>query len=285
MLYVYSFCDCSANSAVEKYCKRFPTHRTPDCIVFSHVFNTLHECGTLPSAHVSSEQACQQHVEEHEGILEMVRGSPTTSMQRLRTRLCVSRTRVWRTLHEEGLYPYRPQQVQNQHPGDNAMHLEFCHWLRTNCQLLPLILSTDEGTCTRNGINNMWNSHRWSLNNPHGTVKTNFEHNFSIDVQCGMIDDLLIGLVILDDRITRQNYLDSLQNGLPEQLEDVPLATRMAAYFRHDRTPHYIRTVMKHLNDTFSNWIGHGNTIKWPPRLKSEVCRRNWIYKTNGSIT
>ena len=47
-------------------------------IVFSKVFNTLHECGTLPSAHVSSERA-RQHVEEQENILEMVKHSPTTS--------------------------------------------------------------------------------------------------------------------------------------------------------------------------------------------------------------
>jgi hypothetical protein len=151
------------------------------------------------------------------------------------------------------------------------MHLEFCHWLHTNCQLLLLILFTDEATFTRKGINNTRNSHRWSHDNPHGTVKTNFEHHFSIEVRCGTIDDLLIGLVILDDRITGQNYLDFLQNGLPEQLEDVPLATPMAAYFRHDRTPsYYTRTVMKHLNNTFSNWIDHGNTINWPRRLNEE---------------
>jgi hypothetical protein len=30
MLYVYGFCDSSANGAAEEYCQRFPTHRTPD---------------------------------------------------------------------------------------------------------------------------------------------------------------------------------------------------------------------------------------------------------------
>jgi hypothetical protein len=125
MLYVYSSCDCSSNAAVAEYCQLFPTYTTPNHRVFSKVFDTLHECGTFPSAHVSSEQACQQHVEEQESILEMVQRGLTPSTQRLCTRLCVSRTRIWRTLQEDGLYPYHPQQVQNQHPGDNAMHLEF----------------------------------------------------------------------------------------------------------------------------------------------------------------
>jgi len=59
-----------------------------------------------------------------------------------------------------------------------------------------------------------------------------------------MIDDMLIGPVILDDRMTRQNELP--------KLEDVPLATRIAMYFQHDGVPsHYTRHVMQHLNDTF----------------------------------
>jgi hypothetical protein len=50
----------------------------------------------------------------------------------------------------------------------------------------------------------------------------------------------LIGPVILEDRMTGQNYLQFLQNELPEQLEDVHLATRIAMYFQHDGAPHYI---------------------------------------------
>ena len=113
---------------------------------------------------------------------------------------------------------------------------------------------------------------------------------FSINVWCGMIDDMLIGPVILDDRMTGQNYLDFLQNELAKQLEDVPLSTRIATYFQHDGAPsHYTRHVMQHLNDTFPNrWIGRGSTINWPPRspdlspldfylwglMKSEVYRK-----------
>ena len=130
------------------------------------------------------------------------------------------------------------------------MRLEFCHWLHTNRQLLSPVTE--------------W--HRWSHENPHGTVETNFQRRFSIIVWCGMNDDILIGPVILDDRMTGQNYLDFLQNELPKQL-DVPMATRIAMYFQHDEAPsHYTRHVMQHLNDTFPNrWIGRGSTMNWPP--------------------
>jgi hypothetical protein len=72
MLYVYGFCDGSDTAAVEEYYHQFPVHRIPDCRVFPKMFHTLHECGMLLSAHVSSERACQQHVEEQENILENV---------------------------------------------------------------------------------------------------------------------------------------------------------------------------------------------------------------------
>jgi hypothetical protein len=48
-----------------------------------------------------------------------------------------------------------------------------------------------------------------------------------------MIGDMLIGPSILDC-MTGHNYLDFLQNGLPEQLEDAPLATWTAMHFQHD---------------------------------------------------
>ena len=81
---------------------------------------------------------------------------------------------------------------------------------------------------------------------PHGTVETNFQRRFSINAWCGTIDDMLIGPIILDDRMTGQNYLDFLQNELPKQLDDVPLATRIAMYFQHDGAPsHYTRHVMQ----------------------------------------
>ena len=52
-------------------------------------------------------------------------------------------------------------------------------------------------------------------------MDTNFQRPFSISVWCGMIDGMLIDFVILDDRMTGQNNLDFLRNGLPEQLGDV----------------------------------------------------------------
>jgi hypothetical protein len=100
-------------------------------VEFSNVFDTLCECGSPPCAHVLSERA-RQHVDEQKNILEMVQRSPATSKRTLSTRLGVSRTRVWRTLLVDGLYPFHPQRVQNLHPRDSVMRLEYLCILNLN---------------------------------------------------------------------------------------------------------------------------------------------------------
>jgi len=42
-------------------------------------------------------------------------------------RIGVSRMQVWRTLHEEDLYPYHDHKVQHLEPGDHAQRMDFCH--------------------------------------------------------------------------------------------------------------------------------------------------------------
>ena len=81
--------------------------------MFYKVFNNLRACATLLSAHASSERARKQNMEEQENVLDMVDCSPTTSTRRLTAHIVLSRKRVWRTLHEDGLYPFHPQPVQN----------------------------------------------------------------------------------------------------------------------------------------------------------------------------
>jgi hypothetical protein len=68
----------------------------------------------------------------------------------------------------------------NYNQGTMPCFQNFVIGSRTNRQLLPLILFTDEATFTRNGINNTRNVRRWSHGNPHGTVETNFQRRVFI---------------------------------------------------------------------------------------------------------
>ncbi|EFN89173.1 hypothetical protein EAI_12527, partial [Harpegnathos saltator] len=126
--------------------------------------------------------------------------------------------------------------------------------------------------------------------NPNAIAVQNFQVRFSVNVWCGMIDGMLIGPVILQNRMTGQSYFDFLQNTLPPQLEDISLATRRTIYFQHDGAPpHNTHLVAEHIDAVFSHrWIGGGETVQWPPRSPDltpmDFCLWGWlkyeVYKT-----
>ena len=104
----------------------------------------------------------------------MVQRSPRLSTRRMASRIGVSRMQVWRTLHEEDLYPYHDQMVHLE-PGYHAQRMDLCRWITAHPELLSIILFTDEASFTWDGINNSRNVHTWSHENPHETRVTNFQ--------------------------------------------------------------------------------------------------------------
>ena len=185
MVFVYGFCNENVRAACREYSLRFPNRRVPDSRVFASVYNKLHKNGALPSRHISSERANEQNVDEIESILQSVERSPTTSTRRISTRIGVPHKRVWRTLRQHGLCPFRLQLVQRLEGGDEAGRLDLCRWVFVNRWLIPFLLFTDESSFIREVINHIHSSHRRSDKNPHATVERDSEHRFS--VKCGAV--------------------------------------------------------------------------------------------------
>jgi len=110
--------------------------------------------------------------------------------------------RVWQRLHTEGMYPYNIQRIQHLEPADMCSRLELCRWINSNSHMIHNILFTDKAHFTSNGVNITRNTHLWDHDNPHGTVKSNYQHCFSVNVWCGVIGDQLIGPYIFPQRLT-----------------------------------------------------------------------------------
>jgi len=109
------------------------------------------------------------------------------------------------------MYPYHVQRVQHLRPGDFAERLEFCKWLIGSRQLHRYTLFTDESQFNSDDVNNTHNSHVWGDENPHATVKSNFQQRFCVNGWCAVLDDQLIGPFILEGRLTGEAYLRFLQ--------------------------------------------------------------------------
>jgi len=192
---------------VAEYQRRFLNRRIPTSRVFTRVYQTLRDTGTLPGVQIAAERDVNEGIDEEEGIVQMVQSSPHVSTRRIARCLRVPHTRVWRTLHAERMYPYHVQRVQHLGPGDFAQRLEFCKWLNGSRQLQCYILFTDKAQFNWDGVNNTHNSHVWADENPHATVESNFQLRFSVNVWCAVLDDQLIGPFILEGRLTGEAYL------------------------------------------------------------------------------
>ena len=83
--------------------------------------------------------------------------------------------------------------------------------------------------------NNTRSSHLWDRDNPHGTVESNYQHSFSVNVWCVIIGDQLISPYIFLKHLTGDIYPNFLQAELPALLENVSLQTRQQMYYQHDR--------------------------------------------------
>jgi len=189
MIYVYGFCDGNSVQAIAEYQQRFLNQRIPTQRVFTQVYQTLGDTSTLPGVRIAAERDVNEDIDKEEGIVQMVHSSPRASTQRIVRRLCDPHTRVWRTLHAEGMYPYHVQRVQHLVPGDFAERLEFCKWLNGSRELHHYSLFTDESQFNRDGVNNRHNSHVWADENLHATMESNFQQHFSVNEWCAVLDD------------------------------------------------------------------------------------------------
>jgi hypothetical protein len=58
------------------------------------------------------------------------------------------------------------------------------------------------------------------------THETHFQHVIFVNIWCGITDDRLGGLFVLDHYLTAERYLNFLEDHLPDLLENVPLEVR-----------------------------------------------------------
>ena len=191
---------------------------------------------------------------------------------------------VWRTLHDEGLYPYHYRGVQLLNEEDYMRRQVFCEWyLRQNVandDFAKKILRSDKSTFTRAGIFNQHNLHLWKRSNPHAPRPCHFQHEIRVNVWAGILGDHVIGPYIFPEKLTGSTYLIFLREVLPLLLEDVPIEARRNMWFQQDGCPaHFAGYVRDYLQDNFPNrWIGRGGVVGWPARSPDLTCLDYFIW-------
>ena len=70
--------------------------------------------------------------------------------------------------------------IRQLEPADMRSQLELCCWINSNPHMIRNILFTDKAHFTCDGVNNT-RIHLCDHDNPHGTVKSNWQHCFSVN--------------------------------------------------------------------------------------------------------
>jgi len=88
------FFEGNSVQAVAEYQQRFPKCRIPTRRVFIRVYQTLRDAGTLPGVCIATERDVNEGVDDKEGIVQMVKSSPSASRRRIARRLRVTHKSV-----------------------------------------------------------------------------------------------------------------------------------------------------------------------------------------------
>lgn len=271
MICVYAQENYNSCAAARRYSELYPNRVRPGRKIFQRIYTNLGERGCFHTKNPGGRPKTVT-VRQEEEVLVRIAEDPSLSTRRLEAATTLSKSTVSRITHTENLYPYHFTPVQNLLQNDLPARMEFCQILlnkkNENPSFLNNILFTDEATFTRRGIFNWRNNHYYALVNPHLPRERHFQHEFSVNIWCGIIHNYLIGPFELPQRLNGDDYLHFLEHELFNLLDDIPLNIRQNMWFMQDGAPpHFSLVVRNHLNQRFPHrWIGRGSAFPWPPR-------------------
>lgn len=123
------------------------------------------------------------------------------------------KNRYGRILRKEGLHPNHYQRLQHLHEDvDWRPRCVMSTWIlrktRDNPEFPKTILWMDEAQFTRDGIVNCRNLHKWCPKGENPKLKraSTYQVKFSLNVWAALIDNILIGPIILPRTLTGERF-------------------------------------------------------------------------------
>jgi hypothetical protein len=125
-----------------------------------------------------------------------LRSIPCSVLERIR---CQHRTNsgqvrqltIWWALHEQVLYPYHLQKVQDLKSADCPARKTLWQWFVQQCAEPPFLSSVSFSYAAgfgRDGIINLHNHHQWTEDNPYDILQSRHQQQFSINVLASTVD-------------------------------------------------------------------------------------------------
>lgn len=270
--FCYGVANGNSAEAAREYRRRFPRRRHPHSSVFVNIHQRFRTNGLSTRPDERQNRVNIQQERNNNRILREFNRNPTTSSRKAARTLRSCKSKILRVLKKDRRHAYHLQPVQGLREGDEQRRLFFCQWIlcsiEQNRDFLNTILWTDESCFTRRGVVNLHNQHVWAHENPHAIRARNFQVEFSVNVWLGIYNNDLFGPYFLPGRVNGEHFLQFLMAEHANMWENIPLESRLAAWFQLDGCPaHFHRNVRNWLDNNFpEKWIGRNGPVSWPPR-------------------
>ena len=105
--------------------------------------------------------------------------------------------------------------------------------------------------------------------NPHGIVKIDFQHSFSVSEWCDVIGSQLAGRYLLPPRLAGGIYTSVFENGISALLEDIPAYAFLRTYT--NMMGHPRMSLVGEIHRFWIKWILANGLV-----TVVEVCRIGW---------
>lgn len=172
------------------------------------------------------------HWKTEDCVIALARSFPVMGLRQTATRVHMT---VRRIIREEGLRPYRLQQVQAPQPRDHRVRRNFCHWmlckLINNSRFLENVLFSDEAAFSTMSILNRQNIRIWAHRNPHAIQQRIIQGRFVVNVWAGIVENNFIGPVYLPMRLNSQHYLTFLRHDFLHRLNNTPSSSKPHLFY------------------------------------------------------
>lgn len=263
----------SARRTRDLFSVEFPDIPIPSDKTILNIIKQFEKTGSVINSKNKTTQ--NPNISEEQEILETqicghIETDPTTSCRELAEEFEISKTTVCRVLKKHGYSSYKVKNSQQLLEEDPFRRMQFCETMLEKCHadqsFLSNVLFSDESTFMLHGKSNSsivryWSTHNLHFNNP---IRTQYPQK--LNVWAGILNNHIIGPLIIDGNLNSQKYLELLRNQV------VPVLNEQfnieETWFQHDGCPaHNSIQVTNYLNEIFPNrWIGNNGPIKWPPR-------------------
>lgn len=205
LIVTYGECGKVIDRTIRCFREKYPDRPEPTRDTLIRIIKNMKDHGSFVKSRKFKNCSVTKKEDNEINVLAYFRAHPAASIANASTDLGITKSSVFKILHNFNFHPYSIMPVQKLNVEDFIIRQEFCEnfllKMQENENFLSTIIWTDECKFTKNGVFNRHNSHYWADNNPVLVRETYFQDAWSFNVFCAIRNSEIICTYIYDENL------------------------------------------------------------------------------------